>query len=140
MAVRIGPRLEAFLGEVMPALIGTKRSDGSVQLNLVWFEYRDGRILLNGGENRAWLRHAGKDGGRITLLFVDPKNMWRYAQVQGRIVRTTTEGAGDHINKLSLRYLGRPYQRPTTDRLLIEIVPERITGAGGGQSWDVEPA
>jgi hypothetical protein len=84
---------------------------------------------------------AVRIGPRLAaFLGVDPKNMWRYAQVQGRIIRTTTEGAGDHINKLSLRYLGRQYQRPMTDRLLIEIVPERVTGAGGGQSWDVEPA
>jgi hypothetical protein len=70
MAVRIGPRLDAFLGEVMPAIIGTRRTDGSVQINPVWFEYKDGKVLLNGGENR--------------------------------------------------------------------VVPERATGAGGGQAWDVD--
>jgi hypothetical protein len=137
MAVRIGPRLAAFLGEVMPAIIGTKRRDGSVQMNAVWFEYDDGKILLNGGENRAWLKHARKDEGRITIFFIDPMNMWRHAQVQGRIVRTTTEGAAEHINHLSHRYLGREYARPT-DRLLIEIVPERVTGGGGGAAWDVD--
>lgn len=138
MALRIGPRLEAFLGEKMPAIIGTRRSDGSVQMNPLWFDYKDGAIRLNGGENRAWLKHARKDKGRITIFFIDPKNMWRYAQVQGRIVRTTTEGAGDQINHLSQRYLGRDYARPTTDRLLIEVMPERVTGAGGGDAWDVE--
>jgi PPOX class probable F420-dependent enzyme len=138
VALRIGPRLEAFLHEVMPALIGTKRSDGSVQMNPVWFDYEGGKILLNGGENRAWLKHARRDKGRITILFIDPKNIWRYAQVQGRIVRATTQGAGDHINRLSRRYLGRDYARPTTDRLLIEVVPERVTGAGGGAAWDVD--
>jgi hypothetical protein len=55
-------------------------------------------------------------------------------------VRTTTEGAGDHINTLSLRYLGRPYGRSTADRLLIVVEPERVTGYGAGQPWDVEPA
>jgi pyridoxamine 5'-phosphate oxidase-like protein len=137
MALRIGPRLAAFLGEVMPAAIGTKRSDGSVQINPVWFDYKEGTIRLNGGENRGWLKHARKDRDRITIFFIDPKNMWRYAQLQGRIVRTTTEGAGDHINDLSRRYLGRDYGRSTADRLLIEVVPERVTGAGGGQPWDV---
>lgn len=138
MALRIGPRLEGFLREVMPAVIGTKRSDGSVQMNPVWYEYEDGKILLNGGENRAWLKHAKRDKGRITIFFIDPKNMWRHAQVQGRILRTTTEGAGEHINDLSQRYLGTNYARPTTDRLLIEVVPERVTGGGGGQAWDVD--
>jgi hypothetical protein len=65
--------------------------------------------------------------------------MWRYAQVQGRIVRATTEGAGEQINHLSRRYLGRDYARPTANRLLIEVIPDRVIGAGGGQAWDVDP-
>jgi hypothetical protein len=55
-------------------------------MNPLWFDYKDVKIRLNGGENRAWLKHAKKDKGRITILFMDPRNMWRYAQVQGRIV------------------------------------------------------
>lgn len=138
MALRIGPKLAAFLAEVIPVVVGSKRSDGSVQLNPVWYEYDDGTIVLNGGENRAWLKHIRKDDGRVTLYFADPKNMWRWAQVQGRLARTSTEGAGEHINKLSHRYLGSDYRGPRTGRLRIEIVPERVTGTSGGGPWDVE--
>lgn len=135
--MKIGPRLRAFASEVMPAILGTKRSDGSVQLNPVWFEVEGDSILVNGSTERAWLKHAQRDGGRVTLLIVDPKNMWRWAQLQGRVVRTSTEGAGDHIDHLSMRYLGTPYKAPKTDRLTIEIAPLRVTGHGPEGLWDL---
>jgi hypothetical protein len=46
--------------------------------------------------------------------------------------------SGEHINHLSRSYLGRDYARATMDRLLIEVVPERVTGAGGGQDRELE--
>jgi PPOX class probable F420-dependent enzyme len=137
VSAKIGPRLRAFANEVLPAILGTKRSDGSVQLNPVWFEVQGDRFLVNGATGRAWLRHAKRDEGRVTLLLIDPKNMWRWAQIQGRIVRTATEGADDHIDRLSMRYLGTPYRNPKTDRITIEIEPERVTGYGPEGAWDL---
>ena len=135
--MKIGPRLRAFASEVMPAILGTKRSDGSVQLNPVWFEVEGDSLLVNGSTERAWLRHAQRVGGRLTLLLIDPKNMWRWAQLEGRIARTATEGADDHIDRLSQRYLGTPYRNPKTDRLTIEIAPLRVTGHGPEGLWDL---
>ena len=39
----------------------------------------------------------------------DPENFSRYFAVRGRILRTTKDGAVDHIEALSHRYTGRPY-------------------------------
>ncbi|HEY8678158.1 MAG TPA: pyridoxamine 5'-phosphate oxidase family protein [Candidatus Dormibacteraeota bacterium] len=35
-------KMRDFAAEVYPAILGTTRKDGSVQINPVWFEYRDG--------------------------------------------------------------------------------------------------
>jgi PPOX class probable F420-dependent enzyme len=137
MALQIGPRLQAFFDEPNPIIVGTTRRDGSVQMNPVWYEYRDGLIWLNGGPTRDWLRHTQRDGGRVTLMVPDPRNMFRWAQVQGRLVDTTKEGADDHIERLSQRYLGGPYRNPKVDRLIVRIEPLRITGHERGQPWDV---
>jgi hypothetical protein len=40
--VALGERLRRFAQEKIPAILGTIRRDGSVQLNPVWFEYADG--------------------------------------------------------------------------------------------------
>jgi PPOX class probable F420-dependent enzyme len=134
--LHIGPRLQAFFDEPIPIIMGTTRRDGSVQMNPLWYEFRDGMIVLNGGPARDWLRHIRRDG-HVSLLVVDPKNMFRWAQVQGRLLDTTSEGADDHIERLSQRYLGGPYRNPKVDRLIIRIEPLAVRGYESGQAWDV---
>jgi PPOX class probable F420-dependent enzyme len=136
MALHFGPRLKAFLDEPVPIIVGTTRRDGSVQANPTWFEYRDGQIWLNGGPQRGWFKHMQRDP-RITLLLLDPKNMFRWVQIQGRLAGTTSEGADDHIEHLSQRYTGGPYRNPKVDRLIIRVNPERVAGYESGQPWDV---
>jgi PPOX class probable F420-dependent enzyme len=136
MPIQFGPRLKAFTDEPLPIVLGTARRDGSVQMNPVWYEYRDGQIWLNGGEQRRWFKHVRRDQ-RVTLLLLDPKNMFRWAQIQGRLAGTSTEGADEHIDRLSHRYQGGPYRNPKVDRLIIRIEPERVTGYESGQPWDV---
>jgi len=136
MPLQIGPRLKAFFDEPVPIIVGTTRRDGSVQMTPVWYEYRDGQIWLNGGPKRDWVKHMRRDP-RVTLLVLDPKQMFRWAQIQGRLVDTTFDGADDHIERLSQRYLGGPYRNPKVERMIVRIAPERITGMESGQPWDV---
>ena len=136
MSLQVGPRLKAFLDEPLPIVVGTTRHDGSVQMTPVWFEFHDGQCWLNGGPKRDWVKHLRRDP-RLTLFLLDPKNMFRWAQIQGRLIDTSAEGADDHIEKLSQRYTGGPYRMPKVDRLIIRIAPERITGHESGTPWDV---
>jgi hypothetical protein len=39
------------------------------------------------------------------------------------------EGAGEHINELSLRYDGKPFHT-LVDRLIVRIKPERVLSHG----------
>jgi PPOX class probable F420-dependent enzyme len=136
MSLQFGPRLRAFLEEPLPITIGTTRRDGSVQINPVWYEYRDGQIWLNGGPQRGWFKHMRRDP-RITLMVLDPKNMFRWAQIEGRLDGTSTEGADEHIEHLSQRYTGGPYRNPKVDRLIVRIDPVRVSGFESGTAWDV---
>jgi PPOX class probable F420-dependent enzyme len=136
MALTFGPRLQAFLAEPLPVVIGTTRRDGSVQMNPVWYEYRDGQIWVNGGPNRDWVKHMRRDS-RVTLLVLDPKNIFRWVQIQGRLADETTQAADEHIERLSQRYTGGPYRNPKIDRLIVRIDPERVTGREARQPWDV---
>lgn len=130
----ISPSLERFLSEVMPAMVGTVRRDGSVAMRPVWFEHRDGLIWLNGGPDRRWLRRA-KRTGRLSLFFVDPKNMWRHALIQARMIEITTEGADDHIDHLSERYLGVKYRNAKVDRTIVKLEPVSVFGNDAGRPW-----
>jgi PPOX class probable F420-dependent enzyme len=136
MALKFGPRLVAFLNEPIPVTIGTTRRDGSVQMNPLWYEYRDGQMWLNGGPQRGWFKHLERDP-RLTLQILDPKNMFRWVQIQGRLAASTADGADEHIERLSQRYTGAPYRNPKVDRLIVRIDPERVMGFESGTPWDI---
>jgi PPOX class probable F420-dependent enzyme len=121
--------LRNFLDEVMPAIVGTNRYDGSVQMNPIWYERRGDQIWLNAASSRAWGRRL-IPGSAVTLLFVDPANQYRWAQVQGEVLEKTGDGGAAQIDRLSQRYFGRPYGQhdPADPRLIIRVMPTRVTG------------
>ncbi|GAC1322379.1 MAG: PPOX class F420-dependent oxidoreductase [Chloroflexota bacterium] len=136
MALTFGPRLEGFLAGVQPIIVGTQRQDDTVQMNPVWYEYREGEVWLNGATARGWVKHLHREP-RVTLLVVDPKNQFRWAQIQGRVGGMTEDGAADHIDRLSHRYVGVAYQAEKTNRIIVRVSPERVTGGENQQPWDV---
>ncbi len=127
--VELSAKMQAFVAEVMPAVVGTRRHDGTVQMNPIWYEYRAGFFWLNSWRGSDWLRHVERDGD-VTLFLMDPQNIGRWAQVQGKLVETSDEQGAAHVEALAQRYTGRPYDyrynpRP---RVRIQIEPLRITG------------
>lgn len=127
--VELSEKMQAFVSEVFPAIVGTHRKDGTIQMNPIWFEFNDGYFWLNSWRGADWLSHVERDGDLI-LALLDPKNMFRYAQVQGRLVESTSEGAEEHIDRLSLRYNGIAYawHSPDRPRVKLQIEPMRTTG------------
>jgi PPOX class probable F420-dependent enzyme len=137
MAVPISQRLQRFCDEVLPAVVGVTRSDGTVQMVPVWFEAKDGHFWLNSADTRKWQARL-KKSSPVTILLLDPKNMFRWAQVMGRVAERTTEGANEHIDRLSQRYTGNPkYQNhvPGEQRVTFKIEPLRIVGGENREAW-----
>jgi PPOX class probable F420-dependent enzyme len=125
--ISLSQPMQAFLEEVQPAIVGTVRADGTVQMNPIWYDFRDGLLWLNPASSRAWGRKL-EPGVPVTLIMVDPSNQWRWAQIQGEVVDKTREGAEEHIDRLSQRYLGRDYadHREDDPRLLVSVRPLRV--------------
>lgn len=136
MAVQMTERMKAFVDEVFPAVIAVKRPSGAVTVTPVWFEYRDGYFWLNSATGRRWATHLQKNG-EVDMLLLDPKNMFRWLKVRGRLAETTTQGADEHIDRLSLRYTGNPkYQnrQPGEQRITLKVEPGSISRSWG--SWE----
>jgi PPOX class probable F420-dependent enzyme len=110
--------------------IATKRSDGSVQLNPVWFELKDGFIWLNSNTNRAWPKNLQRDRD-VTMLLVDPKTPDRHAQIHGRLVSLIPDPEHEFIDHLAQRYTGKKFRdlEPGEHRVTLQIQPVRVTGA-----------
>ncbi len=115
----------------LPILItvATKRADGSVQLNPVWFELKDGHIWLNSNTHRTWPKNLQRDRD-VTLLLVDPKAPDRYAQIRGRLVSLIPDPKHEFIDHLSERYTGEKFRElePGEHRVTFKIQPVTVTG------------
>ena len=140
MALTVGPRLQGFFEQVLPAIVATVNDRGMPEMTPVWYEYRDGRILLNGDRTRIWLARM-EQAGRATFMVADPTNFWRWVQVYGKVLGVADDPGGEHINRLSHRYRGTDYpgNRDTRRTATIEITS--IKGADGAPNdkWDVSP-
>jgi general stress protein 26 len=102
MAVEISQSLAQFLNEPFVGIVGTTRKNGTVQLTPTWFELRDGQIWLNSWRGSDWARHIEQQG-TASLLVIDAQNMYRFAEMQLKLLESTDEGGREHIERLSHR-------------------------------------
>jgi PPOX class probable F420-dependent enzyme len=112
--------------------IATTMPDGSPQLTQTWVDTDGERILINSVRGFLKVRNVERDP-RVAVAISDPENPRRYFQVRGRVIDVTTDGAADHIEKLSQKYFGTPY--PWSGgrdqvRVIIAIAPEKVGGIG----------
>ena len=92
-------------------------------LTQVWVSTDGEQILVNTFEGAQKLRNLRRDP-RVAVNVVDPGNAWRLAQIRGRVVDVTTEGADDHIDELAQKYLGverYPFRQPGQVRVKVTI-------------------
>ncbi len=109
--------------------VATKRHDGSVQLNPVWFELKDGFFWLNSNTSRTWPKSLQRDRD-VTMLLVDPKIPDRYAQIRGRLVSLIPDPKHEFIDRLARRYTGKEFRElnPGEHRVTLKIKPVAVTG------------
>ena len=116
-----------------PCFLATLMPDGSPQLTQTWVD-TDGRdVLVNTVRGHQKVRNIERDP-RVALNVADPDDPSRYFEVRGRVVEVTEDGAREHIDELSQRYIGRPYPwfgGRDQVRLLVRITPDKVTSPRG---------
>jgi PPOX class probable F420-dependent enzyme len=128
-ALALSPEVQRLAALPILVIVATKRPDGSVQLNPVWFELADGNFWLNSNTRRAWPRNLQRDR-EATLLLVDPKEADRYAQIRGRLAEVIPDPKNEFIDRLARRYTGEPFRElePGEERITFKIEPVAVTG------------
>jgi PPOX class probable F420-dependent enzyme len=112
--------------------LATVMPDGKPQVTPVWCDFDGTHVLVNSAKGRVKDRNMRRDP-RVSLAVIDPDNPYRYLQLQGRVVEITENGADQHIDKMSKKYLGQdkyPYRQPGEVRVLYRIEPERAQTMG----------
>ena len=114
------------------AHVVTMTPDGAPHATPVWIDYDAGanRLLVNTERGRRKERNVARDP-TVAASMVDPDDPHRYLSVTGSVAETTTEGAREHIDALSERYLGEPYSNPIgTERVVLRVRPEEVLTRG----------
>lgn len=120
----IPPEVEAFLREPNPAVVGTLRADGSPHTVATWYDWEDGLVLLNMDGTRKRLEHLRRDP-RVSLTVLDKDNWYKHVSLSGVVERLVDDLGLADIDRLALRYTGKPYRNRTSPRVSAWMRPER---------------
>jgi PPOX class probable F420-dependent enzyme len=109
------------------AVISTLNKDGTVHNAVIWISAEDGAVAVNSAIGRLWPTNLERDP-RVTVLVQEDGNPYHYVEIRGTAT-ATTEGADEHINALSKKYIDQdeyPYRQEGEERIKFTIKPDRV--------------
>jgi PPOX class probable F420-dependent enzyme len=120
----VPPDIDEFLRQPHPAVMATVRPDGSPHTAVTWYDWENGRALVNMDESRLRLSFLRRDP-RVSLTVLPVDGWYRHVTVSGRVLELTDDTDLADIDRLATRYSGRPY--PVRDRRRVSawIEPDR---------------
>lgn len=113
-----------FLATIMP--------DGSPQVTPVWFNIDGECVAINSAKGRIKDRNM-RTHPQVALCIADPGNPYRYLQIRGKIIEITQEGADEHIDALTFKYLGEkkyPSRQPGEQRVRYKVQIDKVDAHG----------
>jgi len=128
MAATIDDNARKLLEEPNYAVVATLREDGSVHTVVAWQHIEGDKITMNSAEGRDWPANLRRDP-RVTVTVVHRENPYEWVALRGSVVEDTHEGADEHINALSKKYIGQdeyPFRQPGEQRIRFVVEPENV--------------
>ena len=110
--------------------LATVMKDGSPQVTPVWVDLEGDLILVNTAIGRLKQINT-KRNPKVAVAIADASNQYNMVAIRGTVMKQTTNGAREHIDKLARKYLGKekyPWFSSKEKRVVLKIRPERSTG------------
>jgi PPOX class probable F420-dependent enzyme len=126
MATLNDPPVRELLEQPNHAVISTLNRDGSVHSTVVWISAEAGTVAVNSARGRKWPANLERDP-RVNVVVYEQDNPYNYVEIRG-VAKATTEGAIEHINSLSKKYVGQDEfpRRPGEERIKFVIEPDHV--------------
>lgn len=110
------------------AVVSTYNKNGSIHSALIWIALEEDRaVSINSAIGRVWPTNLQRDP-RVTLLVQEDNNPDNYVEIRGT-AGATTDGADEHIDRLSKKYIGQdeyPYRQPGEQRIKFVVTPTHV--------------
>jgi PPOX class probable F420-dependent enzyme len=126
--------VDEFLAQPNAAVIATLKPDGSPHTAATWYDWEDGRALLNMAASRIRLGYMRRDP-RASLTVFDLAQWYRQVTLMGRVVRIEDDPDLADIDRLARRYTGREHRDRNRNSVSAWLEPERWYGWNGGRAW-----
>jgi len=127
--VPVPPEVDEFLRLPNPAVIATLRADGSPHTVPTWYDWEDGRVLLNMEDSRLRLGYMRRDPRvALTVLGSGEDGWYRQVSLLGKVVSIADDDSLEDIDRLALRYTGQPFRTRDRKRVSAWLSPARWHG------------
>jgi PPOX class probable F420-dependent enzyme len=131
MANELTDPQKAFLDEKHYGFVTTLLPDGSPQTTVVWVDHDGENVIFNTARGRLKTRNLERDP-RVSVAVIDPANPFQKSLVVRGRAELVDEGADDHIDRLTVKYLGQdryPFRRPGEQRVTVRVIPDKVSAA-----------
>ncbi len=128
----VPPEVAAVLAKPYLAVIATLRPDGAPRTAATWYDWEDGRVLLNMRFSRERLAHMRADP-RAALTVLSDGDAYDHVSLLGRIESIEPDPDLAGIDRLARRYTGEPFGTRNEKRWSAWLVPERW------HTWPLQP-
>jgi PPOX class probable F420-dependent enzyme len=122
--VPVPAEVDELLAKPNPAVVATLRPDGSPHTAATWYDWEDGRVLLNMEDSRVRLPYMRADP-RVSLTVLAENDWYHHVSLMGRIVSIEEDVDLRDIDRLAVRYTGKPYRKRDRKRFSAWLEPER---------------
>ena len=113
--------------------IATKINEKEIQNHLMWVDYKENKILINTEQGRKKTENI-RNNANISLVIFHPSAMYSSWEIRGFVTEILSDKTADaHIDKLSLRYTGKPYRRELNEEWNYEKIKSR-------ELWKIKPS
>ncbi len=120
----------ALLTGLNYATLVTMHEDGTPHPTITWIDAADGLVVVNTAAGRVKDRNLKQDP-RAGVLVTAGEDPYRWLSIGGTVVEVTGEGADAHIDALSRRYDGKPWDPVEgQERVIFKIRPDRVLRYG----------
>jgi PPOX class probable F420-dependent enzyme len=115
--------LDELVARANPAVVATTRPDGAPHTAATWYDWENGRVLLNMDETRARLQHM-RENPRLSVTIFDGDDWERHVTLLGRVVSIDSDDDLADIDRLAVRYTGKPFGTRDRKRVTAWLHPD----------------
>ena len=113
--------------------ISTHLNRDEIQTHLMWVDYEEDFIVINTEKERKKTENI-RSNENISLVIFHPTAMYSSWEIRGVVTEILSDKSADsHIDKLSLKYTGKPYRRELGQEWDYEKIKSR-------ELWKIKPS